>query len=144
MSLYILADEFVGDPDTFYNLVVEEINKRGIEGVEYNWSTEVESTKLFFNKGDEARALRVMYRKYWINVLGYQIGNSFHVSTRFTWSIDPEKTAFLYEAIMDCFAEAVDRSTKAALVRHMEERSAAIPEGLRPESVFFTPSSQSA
>ncbi len=140
MGVYVLIDDFRGDPQEFYNLVVEEINKRELTDVKYDWVQEVESTKMFFNKGDKTQALRISFRGHSMNVLGYQIGGSFHASAR--TSVAPTTkvtTGFLYETIMDCFEEVVKRSVRAALARHLEARSVPVPHDLNPREVFFEP-----
>jgi len=137
MSVYILVDDFTGDVEEFYGLVVEEINRRGLPDLKYDWEREVEKHNLFFSRGAEARALRVQWKKQWKNVLAYQFGTSFLVVTRFTWSVDPQKAGFLHHAMTSAFSEIVDRAARSALRRHLEAKNAAVPAGMEPENVFF-------
>jgi hypothetical protein len=131
MSVGILIDGFVGNPDEFYSLVVEEVNKRELPDVQFGWTADSESTKTFFNRGDKAKALSVSCKGQGITVLGYQIGRCFHVSTRTLWETENDKAGFLFHAIRSCFEQVVDRATRTALSRHMEARSSAPPEFLK-------------
>jgi hypothetical protein len=131
MGTQFLLDSFVGDPEEFYSLVIEEINQRELPDIEYKWMEEAESEKTFFNKGAKAKALQVRFKGEWIEVFGYQLGTCFFVSTRVTNRFyDPETSTYLYDVIVHCFEKSIERSTKKALARHMESRRAPVPKFL--------------
>jgi hypothetical protein len=131
MSVGILIDGFVGNPEEFYSLVVEEVNKRELPDVKFGWLSETESTKMFFNRGDKARALSVSCKGESITVLGYQIGRCFHVSSRTAWETENDKAGFLFHAIRAAFEQVVDRAARTAVSRHMEAKNSAPPEFLK-------------
>jgi hypothetical protein len=131
MSIRLLIDGFVANPDEFYSLVTEEVTKRELPDLKFSWSEDAESTRLLFNRGDKAKRLTVSCKGEGITVLGYQIGNCFHVSTRTLWETENHKAGYLFFAIRACFETVVDRAVKQALSRHMEGRRAPVPEFLR-------------
>ncbi len=131
MAIRILTDNFVGSPEEFYSLAIEEINLRALPGIEYSWIEEVESEKKFFNKGEKARALRVAFKTEWITVFAIQIGGCFFLSTRVTNRFhDPTQRPFLYEVFMFTFEKTVDRSARRALARLMEKHGITAPNYL--------------
>jgi hypothetical protein len=137
MGFNVLIDDFVGDPEALYRFTVEEVEKRQIEGVTFDYAEEVESKKLF-RSGDKTRSLRVSYRFHKVNVLGYQVGTSFVVSVRKTHTSEPDKAAVLYDLLVMVFEETVNRGARRALARLLGERNySPLPEGLEPRDVFF-------
>jgi hypothetical protein len=143
--MYIMIDDFIGDPDELYNLVVEEINKREIPGIHFSWGEEVESTKMFFNKGDKAKSLYISFRDHIMFVLGYQVGRSFVALSDITHT-PPEKlkAGLLHHLILNCYMESIRRSIRTALSRHLKTRNRPVPEKLDPTEIFFQPDRQSA
>jgi hypothetical protein len=143
--MYIMIDDFIGDPDELYNFVVEEITRREIPGVTYTWGQEVESTKTFFNKGDKAKSLHISFREHSMSVLGYQVGRSFVALSDITHT-PPEKlkTGLLHHIILNCYMESIRRSIRTALSRHLKARNQPVPEKLDPTEIFFQPDRQSA
>jgi len=136
MGFTTLIEGFVGDPQVLYNLVVEELNRFKIPGAEYSWTEETESKKTL-RPGEKAQALRIAYRGLRMHVLGFQIGGGFSVSVRKVDLYEPDEAAFLWSLYVSVFEEAVNRATRRALSRHLEEKKAAVPEGLDPREVFF-------
>ncbi|HXO20933.1 MAG TPA: hypothetical protein VOA87_13545 [Thermoanaerobaculia bacterium] len=137
MGFNVLIDGFTGDAETIYRFTVEEMERRRIEGVTFDYAEEVESKKLF-RSGEKTRSLRVSYRFHRINVLAYQVGNSFVLSVRKTHSSEPEKAAILYDLLVTVFEVGVDRSARRALARLLGERNySPLPPGLEPADVFF-------
>jgi hypothetical protein len=132
MGTQVLIDNFAGNPDEFYSLVIEEINLRELpDKVEYRWVEEAESDKRLFNKGDKAKALQIVFKTQWMVVFAYPLGKTFFVSARVVNRFhDPETTTYLYDVIMHGFETVVERSTKKALARHMENKQAPIPKFL--------------
>jgi hypothetical protein len=127
MSTRVLIDNFTGDPEAFYALVIDEVNQRALSDIEYKWVEEAESEKRFFNKGDKVKALRVAFgTKEWIVVLAYQLGNCFYVSARSTHRFS-EPGTYLIEVLIYTFETVVDRAIKKALARHMEANGSSIP-----------------
>lgn len=143
--MYIMIDDFIGNPDELYNFIVEEINRREIPGVTYTWGEEVESTKMFFNKGDKAKTLLISFRDHSMRVLGYQVGRSF-VALSDISHIPPEelKKGLLHHIILDCYMESIRRSIRTALSRHLKAKNRPVPEKLDPAEIFFQPDRQSA
>jgi hypothetical protein len=130
MNTRVLIDNFSGDAEAFYTLVIDEINQRALPDIEYIWVEEAESEKRFFNKGDKAKALRVAFRsKEWIVVFAYQLGACFYVSARMTHRFS-EPDTYLLGVLIYTFETVVERATKRALARHMEERGSALPSFL--------------
>lgn len=140
MGIFLLIDEFEGNPEELYNLVVEEVNRRAIPGVEFSWGQEGEKVKLL-SLGGAVKVLRVSFRGEYFHVVAHQIGRCFHVSARVAVgaTADP-KAGFLHDISMACFEQVVKRATRTALKRHLEARNAPIPEDLDPREIFFTPS----
>jgi len=136
MGFTTLIEDLVGDPQTLYNLVVEELNRFKIPGAEYSWAEEVESKKTL-RPGEKARSLRIAYRGLRMHVLGFQIGGGFTVSVRKVALHEPDEAAFLWSLYVSAFEEAVNRAARRALSRHLEEKNRAVPEGLDPREVFF-------
>jgi hypothetical protein len=132
----VLVDDFVGNPEEFYTLVAEEVKWREIEGITFDWWEEVESTKML-RPGATARALRIAFRGNKWNVLAFQVGKAFLVSLRKTMETEADKAGFLHEVMVAAFIEIVRRSTRTALARYLEGKSARVPEGLDPAEVFF-------
>ena|ERR1044071_515323 len=132
MGTQFLFDDFFGNPEEFYSLVIEEINQRELpDKVEYKWLEEAESEKRLFNKGDKAKSLQVAFKTEWMVIFAYQIGKCFFVSTRLTKRFhDAQASTYLYDIIMHCFETVVERSTKRALARHLESRRAPVPKFL--------------
>jgi hypothetical protein len=131
MSVRILTDNFVGSPEEFYGLVIEEINARALPEIEFKWVEEAESDKKLFNKGDKAQALRVAFKTEWIVVFAYQIGACFLVTTRLTNRFhEGNKSTYLYDTLMFTFEKVVDRCARRALARHMEGRGITAPNYL--------------
>jgi hypothetical protein len=135
-AMHALVDDFAGNPDELYALVAEEVNRRGLEGISFDWGEEVESTKML-RSGATVRTLRIMFRGVRYSVLALQIGRSFFVSMRKTFEHEPDKAGFLHEALAAVFAETVRRSTRAAIRRHLERKGAKVPASLTPEEVFL-------
>ncbi len=137
MSFNVLIDDFVGDPEALYRMTVEEVRKRQMDDVTFDYAEEVESKKLF-RAGDKARSLRVSFRHHRINVLAYQIGTSFVLSVRKTYTAEPEKAAILYNLLVAAFEATVERSARRALSRLLGEKDySPLPQGLEPADVFF-------
>jgi uncharacterized protein involved in exopolysaccharide biosynthesis len=134
--MHALVDDFSGNPDEFYTLVAEEVKRRGLEGVTFDWGEEAESTKML-RSGQKARTLRVMYRSVRFNVLALQVGRSFMISVRKTFEHEPGKAGFLHEALAAAFEETIHRSTRGALKRYLEAKGGKIPPSLTPEEVFI-------
>lgn len=82
--MHALVDDFSGNPDEFYTLVAEEVKRRGLDGVAFDWGEEVESTKMM-RSGMKARSLRVACRGVRFSVLAFQVGRSFLISVRKTF-----------------------------------------------------------
>jgi hypothetical protein len=127
MPTRVLIDNFVGDPEAFYALVIEEVNQRSLPEVQFRWVEEAESNKRFFNNGEKLRALNVTFHLEWIVVFAYQLGNCFFVSTRLTNEPNTKLTTYLQDVRLHIFDTVVERSVKRALARHMEERGSALP-----------------
>lgn len=136
MGFTTLIENFEGVPDELYNLVVEELNRYKIPGAEYSWAEEVESKKLL-KAGEKARSLRIAYRGLRMHVLGFQIGGGFSVSVRKVALHEPDEAAFIWSLYVSVFEEAVNRSARRALSRHIAAKDAVVPEGLDPREVFF-------
>lgn len=134
--MHALVDDFSGNPDEFYTLVAEEVKRRGLDGVTFDWGEEVESTKMM-RSGQKARTLRVSCRGVRFSVLAFQVGRSFLISVRKTFEHEPDKAGFLHEALAAAFEETVQRSARAALKRHLEGKGRAAPASLSPEEVFL-------
>jgi hypothetical protein len=143
MALSILIDEFDGDPGEFYGLVQEEVKKREIPGCRFKDSSEFRS-RGWFSAGETAPSISVETEEYRVMVLAYRYGRSFSVSTQAYWQkpkmAEKERSGklwFLEEVRSGAFSETINRSVRAALVRHMEKHSAPIPAGLNPKEVFY-------
>ena len=143
MALAILLDAFPGDPQELYELVVEEVHKREIPGVQITGATERRS-KGWFAAGEVVPSLTIADSEHKVMLLAYQFGRSFHVSTRAYWQkvkmAERErdgKLVFLEEVRSGCFSETVNRAVRAALVRHMGKRSAPVPSELDPKDIFY-------
>jgi hypothetical protein len=134
--MHALVDDFAGNPEEFYTLVAEEVKRRGLDGVTFDWGEEVESTKML-RSGLKARSLRVMYRSVRFNFVAFQVGRSFMIAVRKSFEHEPDKAGFLHEALAAAFEETVNRSTRAALKRHLEGKGRAVPASLTPEEVFL-------
>lgn len=134
--MHALVDDLSGNPEEFYTLVAEEVKRRGLDGVTFDWGEEVESTKML-RSGMKARTLRVMYRSVRFSVLALQVGRSFLISVRKSFEHEPDKAGFLHEALAMAFEETISRSTRAALRRHLEGKGRAVPASLSPEEVFL-------
>lgn len=131
MSTRILIDNFVGDPDDLYSLLIEEVNLRALPEIEFNFVEEAESEKRLFNKGDKAKALRIAFKTENVVVFAYQIGRCFFVSTRLTHRFhEATKSTYLYDVQMFTFERVVDRATKRALARYLESKNASVPSFL--------------
>ncbi len=129
MAIQILTDNFVGNPEQFYSLVVAELNTRALPGIRYDWVLETEFEKGLFKKGGESgQMLRVEFKNRWMFVFCFQVGTSFFVSTRTQANFDNQVgSTYLQNVILLCFEKAVDRSTRSALARYMESRSFPVP-----------------
>jgi len=132
----VLIDDFKGDPEEVYDFVTEEVKRRELEGITFDWWEEVESTKLL-RSGAKARALRIAFRGNKFNVLCLQVGRGFLVSLRQTQKREEDKAGFIHEITVGCFEEIVRRATRRALKRHLEAEKARVPEGLDPAEVFY-------
>lgn len=143
MALAILIDEFDGDPQKLYEMVTDEVKKREIPGVKFESSTEYRS-KGWFSSGEIAASLKVGDDTHRVEILAYQFGRSFHVSTRAYWQkvkmAEKEREGklwFLEEVRSGAFSETIDRAVRASLVRHLEQRHAPVPPTLNPKDVFY-------
>src|SRR3989442_9501412 len=121
MALAILIDEFDGNPTELYELIHDEVKKREMPGVKFFSSNERRSTG-WFSAGESAPMLVIADDTHKVNVLAYQYGRTFHVSTRAYWQklkmADKErqgKLVFLEEVRSGVVGETVDRAVKAAL-----------------------------
>lgn len=133
----VLIDDLVGNPEEIYTLVAEEVKRREIEGITFEWKEEVESTKML-RPGAKARSMGITFRgSITYNVLAIQVGKAFLISLRKTFAHHDDKAGFLQEVMTAAFVEIVKRSTRAALKRYLEKKSARVPEGLDPAEVFF-------
>lgn len=132
MSLQILSDNFVGDPNDFYSLVIEEIKEGGLD-VQFSWRAEAEFLGgMFKDRGQEAKMLTLLYRKKFIHVFCLQVGKSFFVSTRPEANFDEGAATRTYfqNVHLLCYQKTVDRCTRKALTRHMEAKSFPVPAHL--------------
>jgi hypothetical protein len=134
--MHALIDDFAGVAEELYTLVAEEVKRRELEGVTFDWGEEVESTKMM-RSGTKARSLRVAWRGVRFSVLALPVGRSFLVSLRKTFEHEPDKAGFIHEALALAFEETVRRSTRAALRRHLEAKGGKVPASLTPEEVFL-------
>jgi hypothetical protein len=134
--MHALVDDFAGNPDEIYSLVAEEVKRRELPGLTFDWGEEVESTKML-RSGEKARTLRVMYRGVRFSVLALQVGRSFLLSLRKSFEHEPDKAGFLHEAHAAVFEESVRRSTRTALKRYLEGKGVKVPPSLTPEEVFI-------
>jgi hypothetical protein len=132
----VLVDDFAGNIDELYTLIADEVTRRGLEGVSFDWGEEVESTKMM-RSGMKARSLRIKWRSARFNLLALQLGRSFLVSLRKTFEHEPDQAGFLHEALALSFEEIVRRATRAGLKRHLEAKGGRVPSSLSPEEVFF-------
>jgi hypothetical protein len=143
MAMAILIDEFDGNAPELYELVQAEIAKREIPGVKFASASEHRS-KGWFSAGESAPMLSIADDTHKVQVLAYQFGRSFHVSTRAYWQkfkmADKEregKLVFLEEVRSGVFSETVDRAVRAALVLHLEKHQRPAPPSLNPKDVFY-------
>jgi hypothetical protein len=148
MSMAILIDEFDGNPAELYDLVQAEVKKREIPGLRFTDASEYRS-KGWFSAGEFAPMLSIADETHRVQVLAYQFGRSFHVSTRAYWQ--QRKMAakeregqlfFLDEVRSGAFSETIDRAVKAALVVHLEKHQRPVPASLNPKDVFYTREAQ--
>ena len=111
MAMAILIDEFDGNPQELYELVQEEVKKREIPGVNFFSGSESRS-KGWFSGSESVKTLSIADDTHRVNLLAYQFGRSFHVSTRAYWQkwkmADKEregKLVFLEEVRSGVFSE---------------------------------------
>jgi hypothetical protein len=132
MSVEIFADNFIGDPDNFYSLVIEEVKESGLD-VQFSWRAETEFLGgMFKDTGKEAKLLTLLYRKKWLHVFCLQVGKSFFVSTRIGGNFDDDAATrtYIQNVHLLCYQRTVDRCVRRALTRHMEARNFPVPAHL--------------
>lgn len=128
-----LIDNFIGDSEELYSLVIEEI-KRSLPDVEFGWSEEVEKPDKWLDKGQKVRMLSVTFRYERVFVFALQVGMSFFVSTRDAFR-KTDRT-YIQNVYLTCFDTIVSRSTRKALARYLESRKHPVPGFLLPEDIF--------
>lgn len=143
MAFAVMIDEFDGSPQELYDLVTEEVKKREIPGAKVKADHEFRS-KGWFSAGESAPSLSIGDDTHRVELLAYQFGRSFHVSTRAYWQKvkmaekeREDKLWFLEEVRSGAFSETIDRAVRKALVRHLEKRNAPVPANLDPKDVFY-------
>ena len=138
MSYSNLIHGFHGDATTFYDFVVEEINKRNIPGLQYDWQQDWALVKkggfldiqLLEGLGreiEQARMLRAFDVCHQAFILGYQFADSFYVSVRTAWNDELGRMARegeylppLTKVRLSCFGGIVTAAVKFAVERYLE------------------------
>jgi hypothetical protein len=143
MAMAILIDEFDGNPQELYELVQEQVKKREIPGVNFLSGSESRS-KGWLSGSESVTTLSIVDGTHRVNLLAYQFGRSFHVSTRAYWQkwkmADKEregKLVFLEEVRSGVFSETIDRAVRAALAVHLEKKQRPVPASLNPKEIFY-------
>lgn len=132
-----LLDEFRGDPHAFYELVVEEVNRRQFPGVEFGWLKEAETVGLF-TLGRTTDVLRVSFEGMSVHVLAYQVGRCFYVSAHVAHTPKPRaRDGKLQKIALRCFGAMVPHAARAALARHLTQRHTEVPKDLLKEGNLF-------
>lgn len=143
MALWILVDDFSGDPDEFYKLVQQQIQSCAIPGIKFgiDW---VAGKKTGWFSRQKIKALVVHDKLNREVIVAFPYGNGFAVATRSFWQDygmkEKEKQGKLTwgeEMDSSLFAESVDRAVREALALYVEQDARTAPKGLREERALF-------
>ena len=146
MGFKTLIEGVNADLQDLYAVCADEINKRGIPNLEFDWRKEIRfGLGLFSGEKESALVLIAKDERHQGEVFAYSFGPNLYVETTAFWinayEVDLAKEGnnwrHLDEVWTSCFMSLLDSAVRDALKRYLEKVQAPVPEGLTAKDVFI-------
>lgn len=147
MGFKTLIEGITADPQDFYALCGQEIGKRGIPNLIFDWRTleRLDQGALLSKTVESALALVAKDERHCAEIVAYPFGTNLYVETRLHWTNPStveyaekyDRVSYLDDVRQRCFVSLIDNAVRDALKLYLEKLDAPIPTGLDAKDVFI-------
>ena len=146
MGFKTLIEGVNADLQDLYAVCADEIGKRGIPNLEFDWRKEHRMGLGMFGSVEESALVLVAKdQRHQGEVFAYSFGPNLYLETSVVWikihemdhATESDRLRPLDHVWTSCFVSLLDSAVRDALKRYLEKVQAPVPEGLTAKDVFL-------